>query len=483
MSAATTAAAGPGARRPSSTSCARRATGRVVNTVAVVVLPDAPAPTGQPAEPGGGRRPGRGRLPRRAVRRLRRPGVDVAAARRERRAGGHRHARRHRPAPVRHRRPRASGNLRDVVRDVSGAAALGPAIRPDTRRCAPWRRRWRECPRRRRGRRCAARRQPTAAVAELARRYAAVRAAAVAAAADARAAQPSATATAARRRATLGRMARWGITPLGAEVADPTLGELADRVRRAAEVARAARRRCAGHDGRRHRGRCSPRPSARWSRPKARGRCSPACPPPPSPGCAAEPTAAGSAPRLDPDWLETVAPVRPALARLEAAQLGQRLATGGRPLRAWSNRPGDPWQTVPPPPSDTEVVRPSRLVAAFGPPGVLPGRPAATTPGRVAVAVIDRFAETVPGTEQVSAVAFPHDLPTARAPQADRPRRAAGGRRGADTGRARRHRRRGPRRWRGRGWPTSPTWARRPGSLHLAALPAAGRAGVELGAR
>ena len=32
--------------------------------------------------------------------------------------------------------------------------------------------------------------------------------------------------------------------------------------------------------------------------------------------------------------------------------------------------------------------------------------------------MIDRFAETVPATEHVGAVAFPHDLPTARAPQA-----------------------------------------------------------------
>ncbi len=34
------------------------------------------------------------------------------------------------------------------------------------------------------------------------------------------------------------------------------------------------------------------------------------------------------------------------------------------------------------------------------------------------MSVIDRFAETVPDTEHVAAVAFPHDLPPARAPQA-----------------------------------------------------------------
>ncbi len=96
--------------------------------------------------------------------------------------------------------------------------------------------------------------------------------------------------------------------------------------------------------------------------------------------------------------------------------------------------------------------------------------------------MIDRFAETVPDTEQVSAVAFPHDVPTARAPQAvvlavppvvdeeltpavlvdivgevralARTRMADAAEMGAATG-----------------------------SLHLAALPASGRVGVELGAR
>ena len=96
--------------------------------------------------------------------------------------------------------------------------------------------------------------------------------------------------------------------------------------------------------------------------------------------------------------------------------------------------------------------------------------------------MIDRFAETVPSTEQISAVAFPHDAPTARAPQAiilavppvvdealtpsvlvdivDEIRTLARARMAnvADLGAA-------------------------AGSLHLAALPAAGRSGVELGAR
>ena len=36
----------------------------------------------------------------------------------------------------------------------------------------------------------------------------------------------------------------------------------------------------------------------------------------------------------------------------------------------------------------------------------------------MAVAVIDHFAESVPDTEHIGAVAFPHDLPGSRGPQA-----------------------------------------------------------------
>ena len=198
-------------------------------------------------------------------------------------------------------------------------------------------------------------------------------------------------------------------------------------------------------------------------------------------GVRGEAASGGQAPRLDPDWLETVAPVRPALGRLEAVQLDQRIRRGGQPLRAWSSRPGDPWQTVAPPPSDIEVVRASRLLAAFGPPNVLPPRPSATTAGTVAVGVIDRFGETIPDAEHISSVAFSHDLPPARAPQAvvlavppvvdqdlspdvlvdivaevralTRARMANTTQMGAATG-----------------------------ALHLAALPASGRTGVRLGA-
>jgi hypothetical protein len=275
-------------------------------------------------------------------------------------------------------------------------------------------------------------------------------------------------------------MARWGITPLAADTEDPTIGGPADRVRRAAEV---LERRIAESPAALS-GATVTELSAAISAlvaPEGPWPVFARLPAAAFDGMRAEPTAAGTAPRLDPDWLETVATVRPAVARLEAVQLGQRIASGGRPLRAWTNRPGDPWQTLAPPPSDFAVVRPSRLVAAFGPPGVLTSRPAATTPGTLAVAVLDRFAETVPAAEHVSAVAFSHDVPTARAPQAVllavppvvdeeltaavlvdivREVRALARTRLADTAQM----------------------GAAAGSLHLAALPASGRAGVELGA-
>jgi hypothetical protein len=366
-------------------------------------------------------------------------------------------------------------NLRDVVRDVSGAAGLGPddpsgpaalqalaaalagvpALSDDV----------------------GARPEAGAVAADLTERYKAVREAAVRAAADAR---QAATATPAAQRAALGRLARWGITPLGAETGDATIGGLGDRLLRGAE---ALERRVDE----------SP-PALDDAAVPVLATSIGALVAPESPwpvfarlpaaafeGTRGEPAAGGTSPRLDPDWLETVAPVRPALARLEAVQLGQRLATGGQPLRAWSNHLGDPWQTVAPPASDTEVVRPSRLVAVFGPPRVLPSRPVAATPGKVAVAVVDRFAETVPDPQQVSSVAFSHDLPPARGPQAvvlavppvvdqeltgavlvdivaevrrlARTRMADAAQMGPATG-----------------------------ALHLAAVPASGRVGVELGA-
>ena len=308
-----------------------------------------------------------------------------------------------------------TGNLRDLVRDLSGAPGLGPddppghgVVRafaaalagvpalPEDVGAAP---------------------DPSDAVAnELANRYAAVRAAAAAAAADARAAAAP-TATDAARRKALARVARWGITPLAAQTADPAIGGLADRLVRAAE---ALERRVAGSPETIAGATVSVLASSIGAlvAPEGPWPVFARLPANAFAGVKGEPASGGQSPRIDPDWLETVAPVRAALARLEAIQLDQRLRSGGQPLRAWSNRPGDPWQTVAPSESDTEVVRASRLLAAFGPPGVLPAGPNATATGTVAVGVVDRFGETIPDAEHISSLAFSHDLPPARAPQA-----------------------------------------------------------------
>jgi hypothetical protein len=363
-----------------------------------------------------------------------------------------------------------STNLRDVVRAVSGAAGLGPDDPPGHARVRALAAALAGLPALSDD--VGTRPDGGAVATELARRYKTVRAAAASAAAAARGAATPATQLTALR-----RLARWGITPLAADSEDPTIGGLADRVRRAVE---ALERRVAES---------APTLDDAAVPVLASSISALVAPEGPWPVFSRLPTAAfegvrsepaaGTAPRLDPDWLETVAPVRTALARLEAVQLDQRLTTGGQPLRAWSNRPGDPWQTVPPPASDTDVVRPSRLVAAFGPAGVLPPRPAANTPGTVAVGVVDRFAETVPDAEQVGSVAFSHDLPPARAPQAvvlavppvvDEDLTAAvlvdvvsEVRRLARTRMA-----------------DAAQLGAAAGSLHLAALPASGRVGVEL---
>ena len=250
---------------------------------------------------------------------------------------------------------------------------------------------------------------------ELAQRYAGLRTAAVTAAENIRNATKP-TATAAVQRTAVKRLAQWGISPLASATDDPTIGSLRDRLTRGAEaLERRIEQSPESLDG-------------AVMEVLASQISALAAPEGPLPifaqipaaaftGLQAEP-ATSAKPRLDPDWLETVATVRPALGRLEAVQLAQRVLPGGQPLRAWSNRVGDPWQTVAPQAPETEVVRSSRLVAAFGTPDVLPNKPVGTTAGAVAVAVIDRFAETIPDAEHQNSVAFPHDLPPARAPQA-----------------------------------------------------------------
>lgn len=106
---------------------------------------------------------------------------------------------------------------------------------------------------------------------------------------------------------------------------------------------------------------------------------------------------------LDSSWLTIVAAVRPALTRLEAHQL-----TEAAPLRPWTNRPGDPWQTNP---SDDR-----RLIAMYAVPELNLASMTGQTP--IAVAAIDRFSEVIPAAEQYTGAAFGFDAPAARAQQA-----------------------------------------------------------------
>jgi hypothetical protein len=129
----------------------------------------------------------------------------------------------------------------------------------------------------------------------------------------------------------------------------------------------------------------------------------------------AEPAPTASRQDLDPDWLEVVSAVRRPVARLEAYQWEQRTA-GSSAFAAWSNRPGDPWQATLPAGSIAGLVPSTRLVAAFGPSGVL--NPGTDPTRRVAVGLVDSFSETIPATEHGTSVAFHFDAPAARAAQA-----------------------------------------------------------------
>ncbi|HEY8718644.1 hypothetical protein [Pengzhenrongella sp.] len=102
------------------------------------------------------------------------------------------------------------------------------------------------------------------------------------------------------------------------------------------------------------------------------------------------------APNLDRDWLEVVAAVRPAVARLEAHQV----------LTAWPAAASDParlWSV----PAGSE-----RHVVVYGPTA---GGPAG---GPVGIAVLDDWAETVPSARHTTHASFGFDAPRARAQQA-----------------------------------------------------------------
>lgn len=105
---------------------------------------------------------------------------------------------------------------------------------------------------------------------------------------------------------------------------------------------------------------------------------------------------------LDEEWLTVAAAVRPALARLETEQLA------GDPLRAWTNRQGDPWQQ--------DAAGPPRLVVLYAPADLDVGTLPASR--RLAVASIDRFSEVIPAARTAAGVAFGFDAPASRPQQA-----------------------------------------------------------------
>ena len=106
------------------------------------------------------------------------------------------------------------------------------------------------------------------------------------------------------------------------------------------------------------------------------------------------------------EWLSIVAAVRERLAVLEMSQLAAGTPAGnGPPFPALATKPADLWQR------DSDDTR--RLIVAYAADGVdlVPGR-------TVAVAVLDRFTEVVPGSEQTTGAAFGFDAPGSRAAQA-----------------------------------------------------------------
>jgi hypothetical protein len=105
---------------------------------------------------------------------------------------------------------------------------------------------------------------------------------------------------------------------------------------------------------------------------------------------------------VDATWLVAVAAVRPALARLEVHQL-----LADAPLRPWTNRAGDPWQT------DSSDMR--RMIAVYAAPQL---DFAAMSETPVAVAIVDRFSEVIPAAELFTGAAFGFDAPASRAQQA-----------------------------------------------------------------
>jgi hypothetical protein len=118
------------------------------------------------------------------------------------------------------------------------------------------------------------------------------------------------------------------------------------------------------------------------------------------------------APNLDLEWLETVAAVRPALARLEAHQLDPEAR-----WRAWCNTPA-PWALIQP--EENASIKQSTNVAVCYSPHPTLGRGEGEQDGDavLAVAVLDSWSETTPAKRHIVEAAFGFNAPSSRAPQA-----------------------------------------------------------------
>jgi hypothetical protein len=124
-------------------------------------------------------------------------------------------------------------------------------------------------------------------------------------------------------------------------------------------------------------------------------------------GLLAVPTAADNRPSIDPVWLEVVAAVRPPLARIDAHQLQMN-----PPWAAWSTHVNDPWCMAAAEPADPPGGISDQVRVAYGPPGVAVGGAA-----RVAVALLDHWAEMIPSRQHTTGAAFGFNAPKSRAPQ------------------------------------------------------------------
>ncbi len=124
------------------------------------------------------------------------------------------------------------------------------------------------------------------------------------------------------------------------------------------------------------------------------------------------------------DWLPTMAAVREPLARVDGVQLAEEL-DGAAPFTLHTDRLDDVWQTAvataDPNDPDADGGPLHVLLVAGGLPTGDPGAshgPGAAEDELVAVGLVDRWAETVPGTHHSTGAAFGFDAPASRPPQA-----------------------------------------------------------------